>query len=58
VLSDKFVARDIIAKLPPPWRNFATSLKHQREEYFILDLIGYLDVEEMEGEKIHISTRC
>ena len=32
VLSDKFVAGCIVAKLPPSWRNFATSLKHQRHE--------------------------
>jgi hypothetical protein len=29
-LPDKFVAGGIIAKLPPSWRNFATSLKHKR----------------------------
>ena len=30
VLPDKFVAGGIISKLPPSWRNFATSLKHKR----------------------------
>ena len=30
VLPDKFVAGGIIAKLPPSWNNFATSLKHKR----------------------------
>ena len=29
VLPDKFVAGGIIAKLPPSWNNFATSLKHE-----------------------------
>ena len=29
-LPEKFVAGGIIAKLPPSWRNFATSLKHKR----------------------------
>jgi hypothetical protein len=29
-LPDKFVAGGIIARLPPSWRNFATSLKHKR----------------------------
>src|SRR5438132_6717221 len=29
VLPDKFIAGGIIAKLPPSWRNFATSLKHK-----------------------------
>ena len=30
-LPDKFVAGGIIAKLPPSWRDFATSLKHKRQ---------------------------
>ena len=30
VLPDKFVAGGIIAKLPPTWSGFATSLKHRR----------------------------
>ena len=30
VLPDKFVAGGIVAKLPPSWTNFATSLKHKR----------------------------
>ena len=46
VLPDKFVAGGIIAKLPPSWRNFATSLKHKRQEFSVSDLIGSLDVEE------------
>jgi hypothetical protein len=46
VLPDKFITGGIIAKLPPSWRNFATSLKHKRQEFFVIDLIGYLDVEE------------
>jgi hypothetical protein len=29
VLPDKFIARYIIAKLSPRWRNFSTSLKHK-----------------------------
>jgi hypothetical protein len=45
-LPDKFVAGGIIAKLPPSWRNFATSLKHKRQEFFVLDLIGSLHIEE------------
>ena len=45
-LSDKFVAGGIIAKLPPSWKDFATSLKHKRQEFNVEELIGTLDVEE------------
>ncbi|TKC13488.1 hypothetical protein FA727_23550, partial [Robertmurraya kyonggiensis] len=40
VLPDKFVAGGIISKLPPSWRDFATSLKHRRQEFTIDGLIG------------------
>ena len=40
------MAGGIIAKLPPSWRNFATSLKHKRQEFSVTDLIGSLHVEE------------
>jgi hypothetical protein len=46
VLPDKFVAGGIIAKLPPSWKDFATSLKHKRQRFSVADLIGTLDVEE------------
>ena len=46
MLPDKFVAGGIITKLPPSWRNFATLLKHKRQEFSVADLIGTLDVEE------------
>ena len=46
MLTDKFVAGGIIAKLPPSWRNFATSLKHKKQQFTVVDLIGTLDVEE------------
>jgi hypothetical protein len=36
----------IIAKLPPSWRNFATTLKHKRQEISVKNLIASLDVEE------------
>jgi hypothetical protein len=45
-LPDKFVASDIIAKLPPSWKDFATSLQHKRQEFNVEELIGTLDVEE------------
>jgi hypothetical protein len=46
VLPDKFVAGGFIAKLPPSWKDFATSLKHKIQEFNVADLIGTLDVEE------------
>jgi hypothetical protein len=39
-LPDKFVASCIIAKLPPLWRNFATALKHKRQEISVENLIA------------------
>jgi hypothetical protein len=45
-LPDKFVAGGIIAKLPPSWKDFATSLKHKRQEFNVEELISTLDVEE------------
>jgi hypothetical protein len=35
-----------IAKLPPSWIDFATNLKHKRQEFSVAELIGSLDVEE------------
>jgi hypothetical protein len=46
VLPNKFVAVSIISKLPPYWKDFATSLKHRRQEFTIDEIIGSLDVEE------------
>ncbi|KAK1605592.1 hypothetical protein QYE76_029265 [Lolium multiflorum] len=46
VLPDKFVAGFIVAKLSPSWRNFSTSLKHQRHEFSVENIMGSLDVEE------------
>jgi hypothetical protein len=40
------VAGCIITKLPSTWRNFATSLKHKRQEISVENLIASLDVEE------------
>jgi hypothetical protein len=45
-LPDKFVAGYIIAKFPPSWRNFATALKHKRQEILVENLIASLHVEE------------
>ena len=42
VLPNKFVAGGIISKLPPSWRDFATSLKHKRQKFTIDGLIGLL----------------
>jgi hypothetical protein len=46
VVLNEFVAEGIIAKLPPSWRNFDTTLKHKRVHMSISDLIASLDVEE------------
>jgi hypothetical protein len=46
VLPDKFVAGGIIAKLPPTWRDYATSLKHRRQQFSVTDLVASLSVEE------------
>jgi hypothetical protein len=35
VLPDKFVAGGIVSKFPLSWRDFATSLKHKRQEFTI-----------------------
>jgi hypothetical protein len=40
------VAGGIIAKLSASWKDFATSLKHKRQEFNVEELIGTLDVEE------------
>ena len=47
MLSNKIVVGCIItAKLPPSWMDFATSLKHKRQEFNVANLIGSLDVKE------------
>jgi hypothetical protein len=46
VVPDEFVARDIIAKLPPSWIDFTTTPKHKRVHMSISDMIASLDVEE------------
>ena len=56
-LPDKFVAGGIITKLPPSWRNFTTLLKHKRQEFFVPNLIGALDVEQKAIAK-DIRARC
>jgi hypothetical protein len=40
------MAGGIIAKLPPSWKDFATSLKRKRQNFNVEELIGTLDVEE------------
>jgi hypothetical protein len=45
-LPNKFVAGGIIAKLPPSWKDFSSSLKHKRQEFNVEELIGTLDVDE------------
>jgi hypothetical protein len=38
-LHGKFMAGDIITKLPTSYRNFATSLKCKRQEFIVFKLI-------------------
>jgi predicted DNA-binding protein (UPF0251 family) len=54
VLLDEFVAGCIIAKLSSSRRNFATSLKHNRQKISVENLITYLDVEEKARAKDNI----
>ncbi|KAK3139722.1 hypothetical protein QOZ80_5AG0388720 [Eleusine coracana subsp. coracana] len=51
VVPEKLVVGGMIAKLPPSWRDFATTLKHKRTNISISDLITSLDVEEKAREK-------
>jgi hypothetical protein len=46
VLPNKFVASYIIAKLPQSCTDFATSLKHKRQEFGVAQLVGTQDVED------------
>jgi hypothetical protein len=46
------VAGGIIAKLPPSWTDFATTLKHKRQGFSVTELIDTLDVEERAREKV------
>jgi hypothetical protein len=40
------VVGGIIAKLPPSWTDFTTTLKYKRQEFSVAELISSLDVEE------------
>jgi hypothetical protein len=57
-LPDKFVAGCMIARFPPSWIEFATSLKQKRQEFDVAQLIGTLDVEykarakDVKGKKV------
>jgi hypothetical protein len=55
-ITDRVVASGIIAKLPTSWRDFATSLKHKREDISTESLITTLDVEEKTRAKDAPST--
>jgi hypothetical protein len=50
-LPDKFVADCIIAKLLQSWTDFATFLKHKRQEFSTAELVGTLDVEDKASAK-------
>jgi len=48
----------MIAKLPQSWTDFATSIKHKRQEFSIAEFVGALDIEDkakakdVKGKKI------
>jgi hypothetical protein len=44
---------DIIAKLPPSWLGFATSLKHRRQEFSVTNLISTLVEEKARAKYTH-----
>jgi hypothetical protein len=46
IVPNDFVVGGIIAKLPPSWRDFSTTLKHMRTHMSLSDLIASLDIEE------------
>jgi hypothetical protein len=48
------VAGSIIAKLPSSWKDFATFLKHKRQEFSVAELTGSLDVEERARAKDNV----
>jgi len=54
VLSEKFVVGDIITKLPPSWKDFATSLKHQRKEFGLTEVMELLMLRRRREQKIHM----
>jgi hypothetical protein len=51
VLPDRFMVGGIIAKLPPSWKYFSTSLKHKKETMTVESLIASLDVKEKARSK-------
>ena len=51
LLPNKFVAGSIVANLQHLGRNFATSLKQQRQVIHVEILVGSLDVKENTREK-------
>jgi hypothetical protein len=44
-MAQRHISLSIIAKLSPSWTDFATTLKHKRQEFSVAELIGSLDVE-------------
>jgi hypothetical protein len=46
IIPHESMAGSIISKLPPSWRDFATSLKHKRVHMSISDLVAPHEVEE------------
>jgi len=57
VLPDKFVAGCIIAKLPQAWINFATFLKHKRQEFGIAELFGSLMLKRRREQRTFVARK-
>jgi hypothetical protein len=51
ILPDRFIVGGIIAKLPPSWKYFSTSLKHKKETMTVESVIASLDVKKKARSK-------
>jgi hypothetical protein len=54
VLPNKFVAGAIITKLPPSWRDFATSLKLRERNSLLMTLLRLLMLKRRQERKTHV----
>jgi hypothetical protein len=56
VLPNKFVAGGIIAKLPPSWTDFATTLKHKRQEFSVVGVEERTRAKDTRGKGVETSS--